>query len=83
MRKLGFSVQIVSQIPGALDLIVGYMGTDQRIEIKDPEQPASKRRLTEAEQETFDEWRGRRPVVIETLGDVLKLQRELSKEVRF
>ncbi len=40
-RKRGATVQHVHQIPGALDLIIGYAGIDVRIEIKDGSKPSS------------------------------------------
>ena len=73
IRSMGASFQHTHSIPGALDGIIGYRGTDVRVEFKDPEKPLSKRQLTEAEQDTFDEWRGRLPVIIQTEQDVLDL----------
>ena len=73
IRALGGSWQHTHAIPGALDGIIGYRGVDIRAEIKDPSQPPSKRRLTEAEEKTINEWRGRPPVVIETDQHVIDL----------
>lgn len=80
IRKLGASWQHTHTIPGALDGIIGWRGIDQRVEIKNPDQTPAKRRLTDAEKETFDTWKGRRPVVIETQADVLQLIQILNKE---
>ena len=79
IRSLGASFQHTHSIPGALDGIIGY-GIDQRVEIKDPSQPRSKRRLTPAEQHVFDYWQGRRPVVIETEQDVFDLLKKMRAE---
>ena len=80
IRSMGASFQHTHSIPGALDGIIGYRGTDVRVEIKDPEKPLSKRKLNEAEQDTFDEWRGRKPEVIETEEDVLNLLKQLQQD---
>lgn len=80
IRGLGASFQHTHTIPGALDGIIGYRGIDIRVEIKDPSRPPSARRLTIEEQKTFDEWRGRKPVVIETEEDVLNLLKVLKME---
>jgi len=77
LRGLGASFQHTHTIPGALDGIVGYVGIDQRVEIKDPEQPPSGRRLTKLEQDVFDQWMGRRPVVLETIEDCVNLLRKM------
>lgn len=80
IRKCGATFQHTHTVPGALDGIVGYMGIDQRVEIKDPKQPPSERELTILEVKTFDEWRGRPPIVIETIDDVLQLIKQLTWE---
>ncbi len=80
IRGLGGSFQHTHQIPGCLDGIVGYMGVDQRVEIKDPEQPPSKQKLTDKEQETFDLWRGRKPILIKTEKDCRILLKKLFNE---
>jgi len=73
IRLLGASFQHTHSIPGALDGIIGYRGVDQRVEIKDPQKIPSKRKLTGGEQEVFDGWNGRKPIIIETEGDVSRL----------
>ena len=80
IRSMGASFQHTHSIPGALDGIIGYRGVDQRVEFKDPSQIPSKRKLTEGERDTFDEWRGRKPVVIETEADVTELLFTMTKE---
>ena len=78
IRQHGASFQHTHSIPGALDGIIGYRGIDVRVEFKDPEQPPSRRRLTAAEHESIDKWKGRRPVIIETEGDVVVLLAKLE-----
>ena len=72
-RKLGATVQHCHQIPGCLDLIVGYGGIDVRVEIKDGSKPPSAQKLTKKEKETFQHWKGRPPVVITSEEDVRQL----------
>jgi hypothetical protein len=70
---LGGSWQDTHQIAGALDGIAGIYGIDQRIEIKNPDSERgtpSALKLTKAEQETVNAWRGRRPVVWTCTEDV-------------
>lgn len=81
LRAMGASFQHTHQIAGALDGVVGYKGIDQRVEIKDPSQPPSARRLTVKEEETFDDWKGRKPVIIETEEDCVKLLKELEEKL--
>ena len=78
IRKMGASWQHTHAIPGALDGILGYRGIDIRVEIKDPDQPPSRRTLTPAEEKTIDEWKGRPPVIIETEADVVALLAKLA-----
>lgn len=61
------------EIPGALDLIVGVNGIDQRVEVKDGLKVPSARKLTQMELEEITGWRGRKPVIIESIDDVLAL----------
>ena len=77
IRSLGASFQHTHQIPGALDGIVGYMGVDQRIEIKDGNKPPSRHKLTPEEQKTFDGWKGRPCQVVKNEEDVLKLIKDM------
>jgi len=81
-EALGCSVLDVSGVSGALDLIVGAVGIDQRVEVKDGSKPPSERRLTEAELLEIAGWRGRRPVGVETAEDVLALVARMRDEAR-
>jgi hypothetical protein len=79
-RKLGASFQHTHTIPGALDGIVGYLGIDQRVEIKDGSKKPSLRRLTEDEQTTFDTWKGRAPVIITSPEEAQDLLAQMRQE---
>ncbi len=78
-RKAGASVKPVHQIKGFVDILVGYCGIDQLVEIKDGTKPPSARKLSEAEQEFWDGWKGRKPVIVISIDDVAPL---LSSMVR-
>lgn len=80
MRRLGCSWRSTHEIPGALDGIIGVAGIDQRIEIKDGKKPPSARRLTDAEQDEFDTWRGRPPRVVESVEQLIVLIADLKRE---
>jgi hypothetical protein len=69
-ERLGCSVRDTADIPGALDLIVGYRGVDARVEIKDGSKIPSARKLTPAEQDEIERWKGYPPAIIETTEDV-------------
>ncbi len=72
-RAMGASVRVVSMIPGALDLIVGYKGRDCRVEIKDGAKPPSARKLTDAEDKEISEWKGRKPAIVCNFADAERL----------
>lgn len=57
---------------GAPDLILGFAKRNYLLEVKDPKQPPSKRRLTEDEEKFHKSWPGSVHVV-ETLADVLRI----------
>lgn len=59
LRDIGASVAITSMLgSGFPDIVVGYRGRNYLFEIKDGSKPPSERKLTEAEQEFHDLWRG-------------------------
>lgn len=80
LRSFGASFQHTHTIPGALDGIVGFAGIDQRVEIKDPKKTKSEKKLTTLEKDVFDQWAGRKPIVIETKDDCLNLLKKLRRE---
>lgn len=57
---------------GFPDLVCGFRGRTFLLEVKDPAQPPSKRRLTEDEKKFHEEWTGQIDVV-ETIDDVLRI----------
>lgn len=80
LEDMGATVFDVYQLPGALDVIIGYAGIDQRAEIKDGSLPPSKRALTYLETQVFDGWRGRKPVVLENIEDCIRLIQRMRGE---
>lgn len=59
LRQLGFSVAVTSQLgKGFPDIVVGKDGRNLLVELKDPNQPASARKLTPDEMEFHNNWRG-------------------------
>ena len=62
LRKTGASV---AQIDGEdiPDLVVGFRDRNFWIEVKDPAQPPSKRKLRDGQKLWHDTWRGQRAVV--------------------
>jgi hypothetical protein len=57
---------------GFVDIIVGFQKNNFLLEIKDPSQPPSKRKLTPDEQKFFKEWTGQ-AAIVHNLDDVLKI----------
>ena len=72
MRKAGAVVRIISQGDGIPDLLVGYKGYTILMEVKDGDKVPSARKLTEAEQKFFDDWRGGMLVVINSVEEALE-----------
>lgn len=59
LRKMGASVQIISEVgKGCPDIICGYRGVNYLIEIKN-----GNKKLTECEQEFFDNWKGQATII--------------------
>lgn len=81
-RKAGASVKPVHQIKGFVDILVGYCGIDQQVEIKDGTKPPSERRLTEGEQKHWDTWKGRRPMIVESLDDVPRVLSQMINSLK-
>jgi len=72
-RAAGFSVCSLAMVGGGVpDLLLGFGGTNVLIEVKDSEQPLSKRRFTAAQKKWHAEWKGRAHVV-ETVEQALLL----------
>lgn len=79
---LGCSWQELSGVSGALDGWLGCAGIDQRVEIKDGSKVESERRLTPDEERVFQDWKGRPPVIVETVDDAIALVNRLRIEYR-
>ena len=73
LRKAGAVVRIISQGDGIPDLLVGYKGFTILMEVKDGDKVPSARKLTEAEQKFFDDWRGGMLVVINSVEEALEI----------
>ena len=71
LRAIGATVRVVTQGGGLPDLLVGFRGVTVLMEVKDGKKPPSARKLTEAEQKFFDEWRGGLLVVVESIDDAI------------
>ena len=72
LRKAGAVVRIISQGDGIPDLLVGYKGYTILMEVKDGDKVPSARKLTEAEQKFFDDWRGGMLVVINSVEEAIE-----------
>ncbi len=77
LRAIGATVRIVTQGEGIPDLLVGFRGHTVLMEVKDGDKPPSARKLTEAEQKFFEEWRGGMLAIVESVDDALALLRRL------
>ena len=73
MRKVGAVVRIISQGDGIPDLLVGYKGYTILMEVKDGGKVPSARKLTEAEQKFFDDWRGGMLAVVNSVEEALEI----------
>lgn len=64
LRDIGATVQSLAALgKGAPDILVGYRFKNYAFEIKNPTQPLSKRKLTDAEQSWHILWRGQVEVI--------------------
>lgn len=73
-HQLGASVETLeSPRAGVPDLLVGYLGVDQLVEVKPLVGETRKRELRASQVDWHASWRGRKPVVVRTLADVTKV----------
>lgn len=79
-RGLNGTWESTHALAGALDGIAGAWGIDVRVEIKDGSKPPSARKLTQAELTTMQNWKGRKPVVWESVEDVEATMNTLHRE---
>ncbi len=64
-RRLGCTVHCTHTLgQGFPDLVVGHLGNNYLVEVKDWQQPPSKRKLTVDEAEWHANWRGQATVVM-------------------
>lgn len=75
LRKAGAVVRIISQGDGIPDLLVGYRGYTILMEVKDGDKVPSARKLTEAEQKFFDDWRGGMLTIVNSVDEALETLR--------
>ena len=73
LRAVGASVLHVHQLKNCFDILVGYRGRTFLMEVKDPSQPLSKRKLTPGEAKFRDEWRGSPYHVVETADEAIAI----------
>ena len=79
IRQLGATVTSLHEVGnGVPDLLVGYRGLNFLFEVKDPQQPPSKRKLTLMEQDWHESWRGK-VQIIESIDDVMTILSESIK----
>lgn len=72
LRKVGATVQSIARVgDGCPDLLVGYRRQTYLLEVKDPTQPPSKRRLTEHEATWHRLWTGLPVRIVESAEDAL------------
>lgn len=72
LRAIGATVQSLANVGnGCPDIVVGWQGQNFLLEIKNPAQPPSGRKLTDDEAKWHAIWRGQKTVV-ETVDDALK-----------
>lgn len=71
LRVIGATVRVISQGDGIPDLLVGFRGKTALLEVKDGRKPPSARKLTEAEQRFFDEWRGGTLAIVNSVDEAI------------
>ena len=77
LRAIGATVRVVTQGGGIPDLLVGFRGHTVLMEVKDGRKKPSARKLTEAEEKFFLEWRGGMLAIVESVDDALALLKGL------
>jgi hypothetical protein len=73
LRAIGASVLHLHQLKNCFDLLIGYRGQTFLMEVKDPSQPPSKRKLTEGEEAFREAWRGSPYHVIHTVDEAIAI----------
>ena len=78
LRGAGASVQCLHSVgAGCPDLLVGYMGVNLCVEVKDGNKVPSARKLTEDQVVWHSNWEGQ-ACVVKNVGEALELLRETA-----
>ncbi len=80
-RAMAFQVLDISQLKNACDLFVSKRGETVAIEIKSPDNPPSKQRLTKGEADFKNRWLGLWSLVM-TLDDVEAIDKRIDEKCR-
>ena len=73
LRRRGISVEPIHTLgKGRPDIMVGFKGRNLLFELKNPDQPPSKRQLTKDEKEFADHWKGQIDTV-ETVSEIIEI----------
>lgn len=79
LRRAGASVCSLHMVgDGVPDLMVGYRGKTILMEIKNPEQPPSKQKLTPDQVLWHDRWRGSTVIIVRTPDEAVRWLAELT-----
>lgn len=82
LRSYGCLVAVLSGagVPGLPDLLIAAPGNRRLglVEVKDGDKPQSKRTLTDAQVEFWDEWKGTPMAIVESEDDALRFARSLA-----
>ena len=73
LRKYGATVLITSQLKNCFDILVGFEGVNHIMEIKDENQPLSKRKLTEGEEGFKEKWQGGNYNIVKNLRQAIEV----------
>ena len=81
LRQCGVTVQHLHMVgQGCPDIMCGWHNRTYVFEIKDPDKPPSKRRLTEDEEKWHEEWGGQVDIIL-TTEDALKVMGILPNSI--
>lgn len=74
-RMLGCTVADMATcgVDGFPDIVVGLLGWDVQVEIKNPDTAYGRAGLTEAQARYARDWAGRRPVMVRTVDEAVAL----------
>jgi hypothetical protein len=73
LRKVGCTVQSLASVgQGCPDLLVGFLGRNTLLEVKDGKKPPSQRALNDSELKWHQTWRGN-VFVVESVADAFRI----------